>query len=97
MATTEEIIAMKIEVISGGGRKKDFWDIHELMDDYSIEKMISLHEVRYPYGHDKEVIVNSFSDFEKADEDFDPICFKGKFWELIKLDLIDFADQLENK
>ncbi len=30
LATVEEIIAMKIDVISRGGRKKDFWDIHEL-------------------------------------------------------------------
>jgi hypothetical protein len=40
LAAEEEIIAMKIEVVSGGGRKKDFWDIHELQDDYSIEEML---------------------------------------------------------
>ncbi len=28
LASVEEIIAMKIDVIAGGGRKKDFWDIH---------------------------------------------------------------------
>ena len=34
----EEIIAMKIDVIFRGGRKKDFWNIHELKDDYSVER-----------------------------------------------------------
>ncbi len=29
LATVDEIVAMKIDVISSGGRKKDFWDIHE--------------------------------------------------------------------
>lgn len=53
LAMVEEIIAMKIEVISIGGRKKDFWDIHELKDDYTFEKMLALHEKRYPYNHDK--------------------------------------------
>jgi hypothetical protein len=24
-------------------------------------------------------------------DDFDPICLKGKHWEIIKLDIIDFA------
>jgi predicted nucleotidyltransferase component of viral defense system len=91
LATVEEIIAMKIDVISRGGRKKDFWDIHELKDDYSIKKMIALHKERYPYNHDHMQIRSSFSNFIIADEDFDPICLKGKHWEIIKLDMIDFA------
>jgi len=95
LATEEEIIAMKIEVISGGGRKKDFWDLHELMDDYSLEEMISLHKERYPLSHDQQVIINNFSSFEKADNDFDPVCLRGKYWELIKLDLIEFASSID--
>ncbi|MCD4769784.1 MAG: nucleotidyl transferase AbiEii/AbiGii toxin family protein, partial [Bacteroidales bacterium] len=91
MATVEEIIAMKTDVISRGGRKKDFWDIHELMDDYSIEKMLALHKQRYPYTHDQMQIKSSFSNFENADDDFVPICLKGKYWEIIKLDIIDFV------
>jgi len=91
MATVEEIIAMKIDIISGGGRKKDFWDIHELKDDYSFEKMLALHKKRYPYSHDPKQVKNSFSNFEKAENDFDPICSRGKYWELIKLDLIEFT------
>jgi predicted nucleotidyltransferase component of viral defense system len=31
MATVEEIIAMKLDVMQRGGRKKDFWDLHELL------------------------------------------------------------------
>jgi Nucleotidyl transferase AbiEii toxin, Type IV TA system len=91
LATVEDIIAMKIDVISRGGRKKDFWDIHELKDDYSIERMFAIHKERYPYTHDQIQIRSSFSDFTLADEDFDPICLKGKHWEIIKLDMIDFA------
>jgi len=91
LATLEEIIAMKIDVISRGGRKKDFWDIHELMDDYSIKEMLVLHEKRYPYTHDKAVIKANLCSFTIADEDFDPICLRNKHWEIIKLDMIDFA------
>jgi predicted nucleotidyltransferase component of viral defense system len=95
MATVEEIIAMKIDVISHGGRKKDFWDINELKDDYPIEKMLFLHKQRYPYGHDPKQIKSGLSDFEKADDDFDPICLRGQIWELIKLDLIHLTNQLK--
>jgi len=91
LAAVEDIIAMKIDVISRGGRKKDFWDIHELKDDYSIEEMLALHKQRYPYTHDGDQIRRSFVNFENADDDFDPICLKGKHWEIIKLDIIDFA------
>jgi len=91
LATIEEIIAMKIDVISRGGRKKDFWDIHELKDDYSLEEMIAFHKRKYPHAHDEDQIRSNLSNFENIDDDFDPVCLKGKHWEIIKLDLIDFA------
>ncbi len=91
LATVEEIIAMKTDVISRGGRKKDFWDIHELMNDYSFKEMMALHKIRYPYTHNEGLIKTNFTNFSRADEDFDPICLKGKYWEIIKLDMISFA------
>lgn len=91
IAAEEEIIAMKIELISNGGRKKDFWDIHELMEDYSLEQMLSFHAERYPYGHDQKEIIKNLSRFDNADTDFYPICLKGKHWELVKLDMIEFS------
>lgn len=51
LAAVEDIIAMKVEVISNGGRMKDFWDLHQLLDDYPIDRMLALHEERYPYSH----------------------------------------------
>lgn len=95
LASLEEIAAMKIDVISRVGRKKDFWDIHELMDVYSIEDMLNLHQLRYPYSHDRHEIINSFSNFTNADIDFDPVCFRRKYWEIIKLDIIEAVQQLK--
>ena len=40
LASKEEIAAMKIDIVQRGGRKKDFWDIHALLNDYSITQMI---------------------------------------------------------
>ena len=62
LASIEEIIAMKMDVILRTGRKKDFWDIHELKDNYSISEMIALHEKRYPYTHDREILKQKFKD-----------------------------------
>ena len=95
LASIEEIIAMKMDVILRTGRKKDFWDIHELKDNYSISEMIALHEKRYPYNHDINSLKQKFVDFEDADGDFEPDCLRGKYWELIKLDLIDFIKEVK--
>ena len=87
LATVEEIIAMKVDVVQRGGRKKDFWDLHTVLDHYSIEKMLELHLLRYPYGHDKDLIIKNFTNFRLADGDFDPICLHGKYWDFIKDDI----------
>lgn len=89
MATTEEIIAMKIDVVQRIGRKKDFWDLHELLYQYNISTMLFLHQRRYPYTHDQELILNNLINFLFADDDFDPICLRGKYWEFINEDFVD--------
>lgn len=88
MATAEEIIAMKLEVINNKGRKKDFWDIHFFLENYTLEQFIELYEKRYPYGNSK-IIEQQLLDFELADNDFDPICLLNKEWELIKYDFVE--------
>lgn len=92
MATIEEIIAMKLEVIQNGGRKKDFWDLHGLLPKYSIKSMLDLHEQRYEYSHDKDLIISNLTDFSLANEDFDPICLLGKHWSFIKEDFIEVVN-----
>lgn len=87
MATVEEIIAMKIDVVQRGGRKKDFWDLHELLPKYDITTMLELHRLRYKYTHDRELILKNFIEFDKADEDFEPICLRGNYWEFVKEDI----------
>jgi hypothetical protein len=87
MATVDDIVAMKIDVISRSGRKKDFWDLHELFEDYTLQKMLSLHKERAEFTHDEAQILKNFVDFAKADEEYDPICLRGKYWEFIKEDI----------
>jgi len=91
LATIQEILSMKMDIISRGGRKKDFWDVHEIMEDYTLTEMILLHKRRYPFSHDSDQLIAKFTDFNLADEDFEPLCLIGKHWEIIKLDLIEYA------
>jgi predicted nucleotidyltransferase component of viral defense system len=87
MATVEEIIAMKVDVVQRGGRKKDFWDLHELLNQYTIAAMIDLHKLRFEWTHDELLIRNNFTDFSQADLDLDPICLINKEWIFIKEDI----------
>ncbi len=93
MATIEEIIAMKVDVIQRGGRKKDFWDLHQLLNTHDINTMLQLHGQRYPYNHNSALIIKNFTQFEQANNDFDPNCYKGKYWEFIKE---DFEEIIKN-
>ena len=88
-ASLNDVVAMKVDVVSRGGRKKDFWDLHELLNIYSIPQMLDLHQQRHKYTHERNQIIANFTDFTSADEDIEPICLKGKEWELIKLDFVD--------
>lgn len=88
MASPEDIIAMKLEVINNNGRKKDFWDLHYFLDIYSFDEMIAFYKQRYPYNESatlKQQLIN----FDLADKDFDPVCLLSKDWELIKYDFIE--------
>lgn len=95
MATIEEIIAMKIDVVQRGGRKKDFWDLHSLLQSYNISQMLDLHKQRYPYTYDRDLIIQNFTSFAQADGDFNPICLNGKHWEFIKDDFEDIISKFK--
>lgn len=95
LASKAEITAMKLDVVQRTGRKKDFWDIDRLRDDFKINEMFELHEKRYPHTHDRKLLIEKFTDFSLADDDFEPLCLRGRHWELIKLDIIDLIGELK--
>lgn len=91
MAAREDIIAMKLEVIGSRGRKKDFWDIHRLHDEFTIKQMIELYLERYPYNHSEEEIRMALTNAVEVENDFAPQCLLGKSWELIKLEITQWV------
>ena len=92
-SSLEEIVAMKLDIIGRGGRKKDFWDIHALFDHFELSEMLDFYSNRYPYHFTQTEIINQLTNFENADSDPDPYCLLGKYWELIKY---DFEDQVND-
>lgn len=96
MADAADIIAMKLDIIGRGGwkggRKKDFWDIHQAFDNYPLVEMLGFYQERYPYGHTPDELIRGLNDFTQADEDFEPLCLLGKHWDLIRHDFVRWVD-----
>lgn len=85
-ASTEEIIALKLNAIAGRGAKKDFWDVHELLHHYSFEQMMSYYYKRYP-NNSPMMVCKSITFFADADLEPNPNCFKKHDWEEIKKEI----------
>jgi hypothetical protein len=92
LASIDEIIAMKLDVVLIGGRKKDFWDLHEFIGKKSLHEFLDLHKLRYPYTQNESELTPQLINFDKAEDDFDPICLKNKAWDIVKLDFMRFVD-----
>ncbi len=87
MYSTEDIIAMKVQAVLGRGKKKDFWDIAELLNYYSLEDFINFHTGKYKSQILLISIPYALTYFSDADESEDPVSLKGQTWESVKSDI----------
>jgi predicted nucleotidyltransferase component of viral defense system len=87
-AALPEIVALKLNAIAGRGAKKDFWDLHELLNHFSLDQMISFYHERYPQNSDM-MVIKSIPYFAGAEGDFDPDSHKNTTWEQVKKDILE--------
>jgi hypothetical protein len=84
MYSSADIGAMKIQAMLGRGRKKDFWDLYELLKHYPLEQLINWHKQKYPGQMLAISIPNAITYFVDADETEAPVSFKNQTWEGVK-------------
>ncbi len=84
MYSSADIGAMKIQAILGRGRKKDFWDLYELLSYYSLQQIMDWHKQKYPNQMLGISIPNAITYFIDADESETPVSFKKQTWEGVK-------------
>lgn len=84
MYAPEEIIAMKVQAILGRGKKKDFWDVAELLQHFTIQDFVSLHKEKYSTQNLYITVPQAITYFDDADESEDPISLKGQTWDSVK-------------
>lgn len=82
--STEDIIAMKVQAILGRGKKKDFWDIAELLQHFSVADFINFHKEKYTTQNLLITVPQAITYFADAEESEDPVSLKGQTWEGVK-------------
>ncbi len=83
LASVPDLVAMKLSAISQRGVKKDFWDMAELLDHYSISQMLDM--FREKYGQrDVFYVLRSLIYFEDAEAQADPDLLKRTTWKQVK-------------
>jgi len=84
MFSTEDIIAMKVQAILGRGKKKDFWDIAELLQHFYIADFIQFHKEKYTTQNLLITVPQAIIFFADAEESEDPISLKNQTWNEVK-------------
>jgi hypothetical protein len=83
LVSLPDLTAMKLNAIANRGSKKDFYDVVELLQHYSLTAMLGFFSKKYP-NTDPFAVVRSLAWFEEADQEPDPIPMLGQTWESVK-------------
>lgn len=83
LISVKDIIPMKLQAVSNRNSKKDYWDIAVLLGHYQLAEMIQVFGEKFPQV-DEGYIIHSLTDFEEAENQFDPDSAENITWEDVK-------------
>jgi predicted nucleotidyltransferase component of viral defense system len=84
MFSIEDIIAMKVQAILGRGKKKDFYDIAELLNHYSVADFEKFHKEKYSTQNLLISVPQAMIYYSDADDSEDPVSLKNQTWDKVK-------------
>ncbi len=98
LASPLDIGAMKIKAIIGRGSRKDFYDLHQLIQEYPLLEIMQAYQKKYFVDHigQAKMALTYFVDAEdnaKRDNQF--VSISNISWETIKKDVPKAINQLE--
>jgi len=84
LADIRDIAPMKLDAITGRGRKKDFFDLFFLLKEFTIPQLLELYQEKYQHSTLFHVI-KSINYFDEAERDNEPVVFDKKVtWTKVK-------------
>jgi len=84
MAGLQDIAAMKLNAITGRGKKKDFIDLYFLLQHFSLKQMLELYNKKYP-NNSLFFVIKSLSYFADAEPNPMPKMYIDVGWDEIKM------------
>ncbi len=88
IASVEDVAAMKLNSTMNRGSKKDFYDIYELLDHFTLEELISFHASKYD-STSQLILLKSLVYFEDAEKEPDPVSVKKVAWRSVKQKIVE--------
>lgn len=90
IASKADVSAMKINAIKGRGFRKDFYDLNELLKDFSLKEILDNYREKYQVN-DLEIVLRSLIYFVDAEDDLyknnDVISLLDESWDSIKMNI----------
>ena len=78
-----DIAAMNLAAITNRGSKKDFVDLHFLLERYSIQTLLDFHRRMFP-DHDPFFVTRSLAYFDDSDTEPEPVMLREASWGSVK-------------
>lgn len=80
----DDIAPMKVEAILHRGKKKDFWDMAELLREHGLQWILDKHRQKYPDNSIAISIPYAITYFTDAEESDAPVSLKDQTWDGVK-------------
>ena len=74
---------MKLNALANRGTKKDFFDIYEVLQEFSLQEILGFFKKKYP-NKDYYYILRSLVYFNDAELNKEPIMIKKYSWSDVK-------------
>ena len=83
MFSLEDIVGMKLSATTNRGARKDFYDLHTLIQHLGVNALIDIYKRKYP-SHDPMIVLRSMIYFDDAEDDNDPELLMEQDWDGVK-------------
>ncbi|MDQ3535099.1 MAG: nucleotidyl transferase AbiEii/AbiGii toxin family protein [Bacteroidota bacterium] len=87
LANDEDIAAMKLSAITGRGSKKDFIDLHFLLEKFSLSELLKFYSRKFHDGSEF-LVLKSLIYFEDAEQDPPPSMLISVSWNDVKIKIV---------
>jgi len=85
--SVDDIAAMKLNAIINRGAKKDFYDIFELLQNYTLSELIGFYKIKYPEMNIM-MLMKSLNYFGDAELNPEPLSLRKVNWQEVKMYLV---------